>query len=68
MELNTELTACLNDAQAAKAIREVKVHHKNAACALQQACWDNKLALKNEAKATEEWDYQAFVDAYGAAV
>ena len=60
LELNTELSACLNDTQATEAIREVEVHHKNTACALQQAHWDNILALGCEAKVTTEWNSQAF--------
>ena len=50
LELNTELMACLNDAQATEANREAKVHCKNAACALQQAHWDNVLELEHEAR------------------
>ena len=33
-ELNMELVACLNDAQAGEAIKEAKVHHITVACAL----------------------------------
>ena len=68
LELNTELMACLNDAQATKAIREVEVHYKNTAYALQQAHWDNMLALEGEAKATEEWECKAFTEAFREAV
>ena len=67
-ELNTRLTAHLNDVQAAEAIREVKVHHKNAACTIQQTHWDNMLALECEAKVTEEWGHQTFTEAFGVAV
>ena len=68
LELNTELTACLNDAQATEAIREVEVHHKNTACALQETHWNNVLALECEAKVTEEWDCQTFTEAFVVAV
>ena len=68
LELNPELIACLNDAQATKAIREAEVCHKNTACALQQDHQDNVLALECEAKVTEEWDHQAFAEAFGAAM
>ena len=68
LELNTELAACLNDAQATETIKEAKVHHRDTNCVLQQAQWDNVLALEHEAKAIEEWDHQAFAEAFGAAV
>ena len=68
LELNTKLMAHLNYVQAAKVIKEAEVHCKNAACALQQAHWDNVLALECEAKVTEEWDHQAFAKAFRAAV
>ena len=68
LELNTELVACLNDAQAAEAIREVKVQCKNMAYALQQAHQDNVLVLEHEAKVTEEQDCQAFAEAFRVAV
>ena len=60
LELNVELAACLNDAQATKAIKEAQVHCTNAACALQQAHRDNVLVLECEAKVGEGWDCQAF--------
>ena len=63
-----ELAACLNDAQAAKTIKETKVHHKNTACALQQNHWDNALVLECEAKAAEGWDNHAFMEALVAAM
>ena len=68
LELNPELMACLNDAQATKAITEAEVCHKNAACALQQAHQDNVLALECEAKVTEGWNHKAFAEAFGAAM
>ena len=68
LELNTELMVHLNDAQSTEAIREAEVCHRNAACALQQAHWDNVLALECEAKVTKEQDCQAFAEAFGAAV
>ena len=68
LELNNELVACLNDAQAAKAIRDLKVCHNNAACTLQQAHWDNLLALECQAKATEERDHQVFTEAFRVAL
>ena len=60
-----ELIACLNDTQAAKAIKEAEVCHKNAACALQQAHQDNVLVLEHEAKVAEGQDHQAFREAFG---
>ena len=45
--------AGLNDAQATEAIKETEGHHKNAACALQQAHQDNVLVLDHEAKVTK---------------
>ena len=61
LELNAELTACLNDAQAAEAIKEAEVCHQNTTCALQQAHQDNVLALECEAKVTEAQDHQPSV-------
>ena len=48
-----ELVACLNDAQATKAIKKAKVYHKNTTSVLQQAQWDNVLALECKAKAAK---------------
>ena len=68
LELNTKLAACLNDAQATKGIREAELCHRNTACALWQAHWDNVLELECKANVTKEWDYQAFAEAFGAAM
>ena len=68
LELNAELVACLNNVQAAEAIKEAEVHCKNMVCALQQAHQDNALVLEHEAKATEVWDHKAFAEAFGAAM
>ena len=68
LELSTELSACLNDAQAAKTIREAKVQHKSTAHVLQQAHLDNMLVLEHEAMATEGRDHGAFTEAFGVAV
>ena len=57
LELNTELATCLNDAQAAKTIREANVQHKSTAHSLQQPHLDNMLVLEHEAMATEGWDH-----------
>ena len=65
LELNTELMEHLNDAQAAKVIREVEMYHNNTVCALKQGHWDNMLALECEAKVTEEQDCPAFAEAFG---
>ena len=42
--------------------------HKNMACALQQAYWDNALTLECMAKVTKEWDCQAFAQTFGVTV
>ena len=68
LDLNMELTACLNDAQAAKAIKEAEVCHPTTACALQQAHRDSVLVLEHEAKVEEGRDCQAFVEAFRAAI
>ena len=67
-ELNVELASCLNDVQAAKAIKEAEMCHTNAACALQQAHRDNVLALEDEGKAEEGLDHHTFMEAVGAVV
>ena len=54
--------------QADEAIKDVEVHHKNTDCALQLDPWDNVLVLECEAKVTEEWDHQAFAEAFGVAL
>ena len=53
LELNMELAVCLNDTQATEAIKEDKVHHTTAACALQQAQRDGVLVLECEVKVEE---------------
>ena len=58
LDLNVELAACLNDAQAAKAIKQAKVHCTTTACTLQQAHRDSK-------KMEERQDCQAFEEAFG---
>ena len=68
LEINTELMACLNDVQAAEAIKEAEVHCQSVACTLQLAHWNNVLVLECEAKVAEGQDCQAFVEAFGAAV
>ena len=65
LDLNTELAACLNDAQAAKTIKEAKMHCQSVACALQQVHWNNVLALECEAKVVKGQDCQAFAEAFG---
>ena len=68
LEVNTELAECLNDAEAAKAIRKAEVHCKNATCALQQAHRDSVLVLEYETKVAEEQNCQAFTEAFRAAM
>ena len=68
LELDAELMACLNDAQATKAIKEAEECHTTTAHALQQAHRDSVLALEHEAKVEEGWDCQAFMEAFGAAM
>ena len=68
LDLNTEQVACLNDAQAAEAIKQAEVCHATTACALQQAHGDNVLALECEMKVKEGQDSQAFVEAFGVAI
>ena len=76
LELNTELTAYLNDAQAIEAIKEAEVHHAAAikeaevhctttTFALQQTHRESMLMLKCEVKAEEGWDCQAFMGTFG---
>ena len=68
LDLNVELAVCLNDAQAAEAIKEAKVCHATTACALQQAHRDSVLVLKCKVKAEEGQNCQAFMKACGAAI
>ena len=79
LELNTEHAVCLNEAQAIEAIKEAKlccaatikeaeVCHSTTACILQQTQRGNMLMLVHVVKAEEEWDHQAFVEAFGAAL
>ena len=68
LELNTELAAHLNHAQATDTIKEAEVHHPNMACALQQSHRDNVLALENEVKAEKEQDHHTFVETFGVAM
>ena len=68
LDFNTELSACLDNAQTTKATREVKVHCRNTACALHQAHWDNVLVLECKVKVTEEQDHQTFAEAFRVAV
>ena len=68
LDLNAELVAYLNDAQAAKAIKEADAHLTTIACALQQAHRDSVLVLEHEVKVDEGWDHQAFVEAFRVAI
>ena len=63
-----ELAACLNEAQATKAIKEAEMHHTMTACALQQANRDSVLTLECQMKAEERQDCQAFMEAFGMAI
>ena len=69
----------LNEAQAIKAIKEAEVHHKatikeaemcctTTASVLQQTHRKNMLTLECEVKLEEGQDYQAFVEAFEAAL
>ena len=79
LELNIELMACLNEAQAIKAIKEAEVHHATAikeakvhhattACVFQQTHRESVLMWEHEAKVEEGWDCQAFMEAFQVAI
>ena len=68
LDLNVELVVCLNDAQAAEAIKQAVVHHATTDYVFQQAHRDRVLVLEHDAKAEEGWDHQAFMEAFGVAI
>ena len=75
LDLNMELEAHLNKAQAAEAIKQAtkviiqaKVCCTVTACTLQQAHRDSVLALEHQMEVVERWDCQAFVEAFGVAI
>ena len=75
LDLNAELAACLNKAQASKAIKQAttaikwaEVCHTTTACTLQQAHRDSVLVLECQTKLEERQDCQAFMEAFRAAI
>ena len=75
LDLNLELVAHLNAAQAAeaiiqaiKAIKQAKACYITTACALQQAHRGSVLELEHQTNVEERRDHQAFMEAFGAAI
>ena len=75
LKLNTEVPACLNEAQAIKAIKEAEVchtaaikeaevHHATSACIIQQTYQENVVMLEHKVK-VEGGECQAFVETLG---
>ena len=68
LDLNMELAAHLNEAQATEAIKQAEVCHTTTACALQWAHRESVLVLEHQTKVEERWDCQVFVEAFRVAI
>ena len=68
LDLNVELVAHLNEAQATEAIRQAKVHCTITAYTLQQVHKDSIIAMECQAMAEERQAHQALMEAFGVAI
>ena len=75
LDLNVEMSAHLNEAQAVEAIKQATDAIKQAevcdattVCTLQKAHRDSVLVMEHQMKTEERWDCQAFMEAFGVAI